>query len=131
MVNKQVIKINNPSSRSVYSKPLLPVQFLRDNRGIYLALIVRGSTLEPDKKGVTIFLDSGMKISKPQQKISVEYDQGYVYMAYITLTTKDIKSLSKSAMKSFQLYTYKKTLNEKTKNNALRELRQLLKELAD
>ncbi|WP_311946779.1 hypothetical protein [Mucilaginibacter terrae] len=124
-LNKSIAARQSTNTEESAANPLKAVQFTKDLNGIYLTLIVRSTTLNSDKKGVTITLKNGMKIFRPKEKINVEYDGGYVYMSFMKLTPNEIKKMMGSAIINFRLYHHNKVVEMKTRSNALHELRQL------
>ena len=122
---KLIIGKGKSRNEALNSNPLKSIQYSKDNNGIYLSLTTRASTLNSYKRGVTIILDNGVRIIKLKEKISVEDDGGYVYMAFMKLSPSDIKKLKQSAIKTFKLYTYNEKVDAKIKAEALLELQRL------
>jgi hypothetical protein len=73
------------------------VYFSRIGDEIYIALQATASTLQVDKKGVTILLANGTKIKNSEAEIEVKSgEKEYEYQTIFKLTQEDIEKLKKS-----------------------------------
>ncbi|MDI6033020.1 hypothetical protein QLS91_08030 [Flavobacterium sp. LB2P84] len=93
-----VIKYNSPR--------LERITFLKEKGIIDIRIDIPGSTLNVNEKGVILLLEDGSKINRPNQKISVDYNDGYRYSAYFQLTKLEIQRIIKSPITDVKLYIY-------------------------
>jgi hypothetical protein len=86
-----------------------------NNYVYYLSIKIRESGIYYGD-GVTIILQNGIKINKPNEKVESDYLGGDFYSrAFITLTSKDIELLKKSGISKYKLYISKDELPEEFK----------------
>jgi hypothetical protein len=75
----------------------------------YLSLNAGGITPNVGIKGVDILFMDGSKLNKPAIEVDVDINtdgSGYTYSAFLTLTTEEMKKLSKQPIRKFRLYVY-------------------------
>lgn len=94
---------------------------IRNNiKTYYLSVKVNGGTLNVGEKGAYILLENGKKISKPNEKIDVDYNSrnasDWEYSAFIQLSQEEISLLKSSRITDVKLYIYE---NEITIKNGL------------
>lgn len=88
------------------------VYFSRIGDDIYLALQATASTLQVDKKGVTILLADGSKIKNSEAEIEVKSgEKDYEYQTIFKLTQEDIERLKKSYITDYRLFIFDKSVN--------------------
>jgi len=96
-----------------YSSPSSTVEFFKLISGntarTQIALKVFGSHLVLNTKGITILLENGFRIVKPDVKVevsSVRTAKGYLYSAFFDLTQSDLDLLTANKITDYRLYTY-------------------------
>jgi len=87
------------------------IKFIKSTKAgvskIYMAINEPGSTLNVGKKGLTLLLENGKKIERPNAKIDVEVGgSNYVYSAFIELTKAEIDLIIKNPITDNRLYIY-------------------------
>jgi len=92
---------------------------------IYLNVRVNGSTLNVSEKGLNILFEDGTKFTKPEAKIDtkVSSGSGYIYSAFIQLTTAEIKILSEKNITDTRVYIYDGTVDK----DSAKKIREYLK----
>lgn len=103
------IKIEKDKFTNVVTKrsPLLErIAYSKEKGIIDISINIPGSTVNFDGKGVILLLSDGTKISKPNQKISVDYRDGYRYSAYFQLNKIEIDRIIKNPITDVKLYIY-------------------------
>ena len=115
-IDVKVDKFENKQSYfTPYTSGILLMKTVVDgNANIFLSINEPGKTLNVGKKGLTLLLENGKKISKPDAKIDVETNGsgGYVYNALILLTDEDIKLLLENNITDNRLYIYDGTISK-------------------
>lgn len=90
------------------------------NKGIsslYMSILEIGNTANVGKTGVYLLLENGMKISKPNVKISIDANtNNYRYSCFFTLTPNDISLLKKYKITDKRLYIYDGSVNDDSAN---------------
>ena len=90
------------------------------NKGIvslYMSALEIGNTANVGKTGVYLSLENGIKISKPNVKISIDANtNNYRYSCFFPLTPNDIKLLKKYKITDKRLYIYDGSVNDDSAN---------------
>jgi hypothetical protein len=83
---------------------------------IQLMVIVNGSTLNFDAKGLFILFSDGTKILKPATKVDVEASNGsrYIYSASIGLQQNEIKLLTEKSITDIKVYIYEEAVDKES-----------------
>jgi hypothetical protein len=90
-----------------YNSPILErIVFYKEKGIIYIRIDIPGSTLNVNEKGVLLLLSDGTKISKPNEKISADYREGYRYSSFFTLNKIEVDRIIKSPITDVRLYIY-------------------------
>jgi len=99
-----------------YSSPYGAIQYNKLIKGntarTQMSLRVYGDRLVLNTKGITILLENGFRIEKPEVKIvvnSVKCSTGYTYTAFFDLTESDIKILTANMITDYRLYMFDTT----------------------
>lgn len=93
------------SGIKTHRSPLLDVLSFSKSKGFtYLSIDIPGSTLNYNTKGVILLLSDGSKINKPNEKIDVNYNNGYRYSAFIALSKIEIDKIIKNPISDVKLY---------------------------
>jgi len=89
---------------------------------IYLSVKVNGSTLNVSEKGLNLLFEDGTKFTKPEAKIDTKPSSGsgYIYSAFVQLTSADIKILTQKNITDTRLFIYDGTV-DKDSAKAIRE----------
>lgn len=110
---------NEIRSSSPYSEGVSFVKTIKDGKTtIYLSINEIGSTAVVGKTGLTLLLENNKRIEKPTAPIDVKVNsgytgaKGYVYSAFVELTTDDIKLLSENAITDNRLYIFDGTIKD-------------------
>jgi hypothetical protein len=96
-----------------YSSPFSTIEFNKLIKGntarTQMSLRVFGDRLVLNTKGITILLENGFRIEKPDVKIivsAIKSTSGYTYSAFFDLTENDIKLLSANMITDYRLYMF-------------------------
>jgi hypothetical protein len=104
------------SGITTHRSPLLDVLSFSKSKGVtYLRIDIPGSTLNYNTKGVILLLSDGSKINKPNEKIDVDYNNGYRYSAFIALSKIEIDKIIKNPISDVKLYIYDFEIVDKQK----------------
>ncbi|NDJ00081.1 hypothetical protein GWA97_13405 [Flavobacterium sp. LaA7.5] len=109
-IDVKVDKFENKQSYfTPYTSGVLLMKTVKNGKAnIFLSINELGKTLNVGKTGLTLLLENGKKISKPDAKIDVEtngYGE-YVYNTLVLLTEDDIKLLLENNITDNRLYIY-------------------------
>jgi len=103
-ITKEVDKF---TKKVTYYSPILErLSYSKSGKSTYLSINVPGSTLNTNEKGLILLLNDGSKISRPNEKISVSYSDGYRYSAFILLSPIEIQRIIKNPITDVKLYIY-------------------------
>lgn len=98
------------------------IKFLKVDRKdgtstVYMRITEPGKTLNVGIKGVTLLLENGNRIEKPNAEIEVQSVTGanYAYTAFFELTKQDIKLLIENPITDNRLYIYDGTVENGVK----------------
>ena len=111
--NEIIMTRDKFSGEFSYSSPSSQIEFFKVISGntarTQMSLKVFGSKLVLNTKGITILLDNGFRIVKPDVKVevsAVKSTKGYCYSAFFDLTQNDIDILTANKITDYRLYTY-------------------------
>jgi hypothetical protein len=100
-----------------FSSPHAPIEFYKVIKGssskTQIALHTYGSQLVLNTKGITILLENGFKIDRPEVKVSVSAVKcaaGYMYSAFFDLNENELKLLASNKITDFRLYIYEESV---------------------
>jgi hypothetical protein len=83
----------------------------------YLSLTTSGSTANVGKKGVTILLEGGAKLTFADIVVEPKVNRtSYSYNAFIPLKETDLKALESNKITDFRLYVYDREINSESAN---------------
>lgn len=98
---------NEVTFRTDLLKPISISKVINNGKSIYyLMLQTKGGTLNLNIKGVYLLFTDGKKWIKLNEKIDVDFDDGYNYSAFIRLTEEDLKLFQSKKVSRFRLYIY-------------------------
>ncbi|PWB25428.1 hypothetical protein [Flavobacterium sp. HTF] len=101
-------------ANSPYSEGFSFMKTIKDGKTtIYLAVNEAGATANVGGKGLFLLLSNGKKIEKPNAPIDVKVNKGakgFLYSAFVPLTTEDIKLLTENQITDNRLYIYDGTV---------------------
>lgn len=86
---------------------LHPVSFSIYKNKLYISLTTIGHVASVNDKGVYILLENGTKITKINEDIDVDVNDGnYEYSAFFEVTPNDLKKLLASPITDFKLFVF-------------------------
>lgn len=113
-IDKNIDDFDN--SKTFYTQMLKPAFITRivkkSTITYYLSFSTKGSTLNAGEKGVYVIFQDGTKWIRSLEKIDVEYDDGYEYSSFTTITAADLRLFQRKKVKKFKLYIYDYEVSE-------------------
>jgi len=122
IVTEQDKFTNVLKSSSPYSEGISFIKTVKNgNTTIFLSINEIGATATFNKTGLILLLENNKRIEKPNAPIDVKVNSGYtgatgyVYSAFVQLTSEDIKLLSENAITDNRLYVFDGTIKDGNK----------------
>lgn len=84
------------------------IRVIKNNKIVtkYVSITVSANTLNYNCHGIYVLFENGQKISRPNDKVKIEYDNGFYCTAFFTPTASEIKLLQSIPIKAVRLYIY-------------------------